>query len=173
MRSRGLQRAGHEPRPNKLEGPGAMAGCMGGKPTINRRSRSLDIECRARMLRDLVGTLGAWFINGLIWLFGRRRRTSDVPWLVGPLGGARIGERPYEETATAEGLTVVRKAQAGGLIPSFDVLAGPSFDPGLVHPKIRDFYERTYAYRLDTWATTYFPARLARWLLVTTISRRV
>ena len=42
-----------------------------------------------------------------------------------------------------------------------------------MHPKIRDFYERTPAYRLDTWATTYFPARLALWALVTTISRRV
>ena len=44
---------------------------------------------------------------------------------------------------------------------------------GRVHPKIRDFYERTHAYRLDTWATTHFPARLALWALVTTISRKV
>jgi hypothetical protein len=54
-----------------------------------------------------------------------------------------------------------------------EVLAGPSFDPSRVHPKIRDFYEHTHAYRLDAWATTYFPARLALWALVTTISRRV
>ena len=40
-------------------------------------------------------------------------------------------------------------------------LASPTFDPLLVHPKIRDFYERTPSYRFDTWATTYFPARLA------------
>lgn len=124
-------------------------------------------------MRALVGTLGAWFIYALIGVFGSRRRPGDVAWLVGPLGGPYIGERPYEETAAAEGLTLVRNAKEGGLIPSFDALAGPSFDPARVHPKIRDFYERTHAYRLDTWATTYFPARLALWLLVTTISRRV
>ena len=39
--------------------------------------------------------------------------------------------------------------------------------------KIRAFYEHTPAYKLDTWATTYFPARIALWLLVTTISRKV
>lgn len=125
------------------------------------------------MLRDAVGAVGSWFIYALIWLFGRRRETRDVSWLVGPLGGPSIGERPYEETALAEGLVVTRNATEGGLIPDFDALASAAFDPARVHPKIRDFYERTFAYRLDTWATTYFPARLALWLLVTTISRRV
>ena len=130
------------------------------------------LSCRA-LLKDLVGALGSWFIAGLIRVFGSRRQIADVPWLVGPIGGAHIGDRAYEETASAEGLTVVREAQSGGLIPRFEALAGRTFDPSLVHPKIRDFYERTYAYRLDTWATTYFPSRLALRLLVTTISRKV
>jgi hypothetical protein len=125
------------------------------------------------VLRDLVGTLGAWFIYGLIWIFGRRRELRDVPWLVGPLGGATIGESAYEETARAEGLTLVRDAPEGGLLPRFDALASPSFDPHRVHQKIRRFYEQTTAHVLDTWSTTYFPARLALWALVTTISRRV
>jgi len=125
------------------------------------------------MLRDLVGAVGAWFIYVLIRVFGRRRLPSDTPWLVGPVGGAYIGDTCYEETATAEGLTLERDAHDGGLVPSFDVLAGPAFDPSRVHPKIRDFYERTPAYKFDTWATTYFPARLALFALVTTISRKV
>ena len=126
-----------------------------------------------KTIAGVVGALGAWFIYGLIRLFGRRRAPADVRWLVGPLGGPTIGERPYEETAAAEGLTLVRHAREGGLIPDFGVLASPRFDPGRVHLKIRDFYERTHAYRLDTWATTHFPARLALWALVTTISRKV
>jgi hypothetical protein len=125
------------------------------------------------MIRDLVGTLGAWFIHALIRVFGRKRQRSDVPWLVGPVGGAYIGDSCYEETAGAEGLDVERHASAGGLIPDFDVLASAAFDPRRVHPQIRDFYENTAAYRLDTWATTYFPANLALWALVTTISRKV
>jgi len=126
-----------------------------------------------RALVALIGATGAAFIYGLIRLFGRRHRPGDVGWLVGPLGGATIGERVYEETASREGLTLIRHAPEGGLIPSFDVLARPGFDPARVHPKIRDFYQRTHAFRLDTWSTTYFPARLALWVLVTTISRRV
>jgi hypothetical protein len=121
----------------------------------------------------LVGALGAWFIYALIRVLGRKCRPQDVSWLVGPVGGETIGDRAYEETAAAEGLTLLRDAHEGGLIPSFDVLARAGFDPRRVHAKIRDFYETTHAYRLDTWATTYFPARLALWLLVTTISRRV
>jgi hypothetical protein len=124
-------------------------------------------------LARVVGAIGAAFIYGLIRLFGRRYRPAEVGWLVGPLGGATIGERCYEETAASEGLTLVRHAREGGLVPSFDALARPGFEPRRVHPKIRDFYQRTHAFRLDTWATTYFPARLALWALVTTISRRV
>lgn len=124
-------------------------------------------------MRAIIGTLGAWFIYALIAIFGRKRKKDEDPWLTGPLGGPFIGDRAYEETAQAEGLTIVRNAKEGGLIPDFDALAGPSFDPSRVNPKIRDFYENTHAYRLDTWATTYFPARLALWLLVTTISQRV
>ncbi len=127
----------------------------------------------ARFVADVVGAIGAWVIYGLIWAFGRRREPGDVGWLLGPLGGPYIGDRSYEETAIAEGLVVERNSREGGLIPRFGALAGPDFDPARVHPKIRDFYERTPAYRFDTWATTYFPARLALWALVHTISRRV
>ena len=125
------------------------------------------------MIRNLVGAIGEWLVYALIGVFGQRRQKSDVSWLVGPMGGVIIGERPYEETALAEDLTLLRHANEGGLIPDFDALSSSTFTPGRVHAKIRDFYENTHAYRLDTWATTYFPARLALWLLVTTISRRV
>ena len=133
----------------------------------------LRVSRRQNALARMVGAVGETFIYALVRLFGRRIRGAAVPWLVGPTGGETIGDRPYEETAAAEGLTLVRNARESGLIPDFGVLARPGFDPARVHPKIRDFYQRTHAFRLDTWATTYFPARLALWALVTTISRRV
>jgi hypothetical protein len=125
------------------------------------------------MIREAMGAVGAWFIYALIRVFGKNRDPADSAWLAGPLGGPRIGDLPYDETAAAEDLELVRHAREGGLVPSFEALRGPSFDPDRVHAKIRDFYENTPRYRLDTWATTYFPARLALWMLVTTISRRV
>ncbi|MFW5921040.1 MAG: hypothetical protein ACOCUS_04315 [Polyangiales bacterium] len=68
---------------------------------------------------------------------------------------------------------MVRNAEEGGLIPRFDVLAGPRFDASRVHPEVRSFYEDTARYRMDVWAKTSFPASVAPWLLVTTISRKV
>lgn len=125
------------------------------------------------MLRTVTGTLGAWFIYALIFIFGRRHRSDEVAWLAGPMGSDRIGDRPYEEVAAAEHLSLERSARRGGLIPDFDVLRSAEFDPARVDGRIRDFYENTAGYELDTWATTHFPARIALWLLVTTISARV
>jgi hypothetical protein len=124
-------------------------------------------------LRAIVGWCGELFISGLLRIFGRRHARAEVTWLLGPIGGATIGDRPYEEIAHAERLSIERLATTGGLVPDFAALASAEFDPGRVDARIRDFYEHTARYRLDTWATAHFPARLALWLLVTTISRRV
>lgn len=127
----------------------------------------------ADSFRSLVAFVGAQFIYGLIEVFGRTVRPEDVPWLLGPVGGPHIGDKPYEEAAAAEGLTVERRASDGGLVPDWSALAGPDFDPDAADPGVRDFYERTARYRMDVWARSPFPANLALWLLVTTISREV
>jgi len=125
------------------------------------------------VVRPFVGACGELFINVLIRLCGRFYPSRDVTWLLGPIGGVTIGDRPYDEVARAEHLSIERLATSGGLLPDFAVLASASFDPERVDRRIRDFYENTARYRLDTWATAFFPARIALWLLVTTISRRV
>ncbi|HTV00168.1 MAG TPA: hypothetical protein VMF13_06505 [Luteitalea sp.] len=126
-----------------------------------------------RGLRALVGTCGELVIRALIRVCGRRYAPAEVAWLIGPTGGATIGDRPYDEVARAERLSIERLSTTGGLIPDFTVLASPGFDPDAVDPRIREFYEHTARYRFDTWSTTYYPGRLGLWLLVTTISRRV
>jgi hypothetical protein len=120
-----------------------------------------------------IGRIGAWVIYRLIWIFGRTHRRWDVPWLVGPLGGPQIGETPYAEVAAAEGLTLERRAGRGGLLPSFSALRSESFDPGALHPLVRDFYEQTAEFAMDVWSRTYFPMSIGLALLVTTISRMV
>jgi hypothetical protein len=128
---------------------------------------------RVGVLARIVGAIGARVIYFLIWLFGRTRRWSEMPWLAGPLGGKVIGDAPYREVAEREGLALERRATDGGLVPSFDALAGDAFDPSRVHPLVREFYEHTTAFAMDVWSKTYFPAKLALALLVTTISRQV
>ena len=123
--------------------------------------------------RDLVAWIGCQIIYLLIAIFGKRTGFVENPWLAGPLGSDYIGDSPYEEVAAAEGLKLERNACQGGLIPDFDALRSSSFDPTAIHPAIRDFYEQTAQHRIDVWPHTYFPANLALWLLVTTISRKV
>lgn len=124
-------------------------------------------------VRGVIATLGAWFIYGLIWIFGRTHKRADIAWLDGPLGDAVIGDAPFETVANREGLTVERKAESGGLIPRFEQLRAASFDCDKVQPLVRHFYENTTDFTFDVWSRTYFPANIALFLLVTTISRQV
>ena len=124
-------------------------------------------------IASLVGAVGAQVIYLLIWLFGRTYERAKVSWLLGPLGGPRIGDATYREVCEAEGLSMERDARQGGLGPSFDVLGSPSFDAQRVHPSIRDFYQHTARYEMDVWSRVYFPASIGLWLLVKTISRQV
>jgi hypothetical protein len=125
------------------------------------------------VLRGFIAAIGAVFIFFLIRVFGRKVKERDVPWLVGPYGGDYIGDRPYEECAEREGLTVERRAAAGGLITDMAALDSDGFDVTKVHPEVRHFYENTAEYRMDVWAQTFFPGSMGLWLLVTTISRKV
>lgn len=128
---------------------------------------------RIGWFRTMVATIGAWFIHGLIWIFGRTRRWRDCAWLEGPVGGDVIGDAPYQDVATAQGLSIERKPRDGGLIPNFAALAGTGLDPARVHPLVREFYEHTTEFAMDVWSRTYFPTNIGMWLLVTTISRQV
>jgi hypothetical protein len=123
-------------------------------------------------LQLLLGATGVRVIQVYLRVFGRTVRKADVPWLLGPIGSdGRIGEGPYQEVATREGLTIDRHAVDAGLIPDFDVLAGPDFDPARTVPEVRRFYEQTSRYDLDVWCESRFPGRLFLWLIVSTVSR--
>jgi hypothetical protein len=128
---------------------------------------------RVNWIQFVIGTIGAWFIYALIWIFGRTHRRADVAWIEGPLGERVIGDAAFREAAEREGLAIERAASDGGLIPDFGALRSEGFDPSQVHPAIREFYEHTAAFAMDVWSRTYFPASVALWLLVTTISRQV
>src|SRR5262245_48566843 len=104
--------------------------------------------------------------------FGRTVRDSAVPWLSGPIGADYIGDKPYEEVAARENLTVVRRSMRGGLVPDMGALSGPGFRVDHLRPEVRHFYEHTAMYRMDVWSETFFPGKIGLWLLVTTISRK-
>lgn len=127
--------------------------------------------------RSFFYELIAFFLEGGIQLWvsltGKRIRRADAPWLSCPLGErGRIGTGIYERIAREENLQI-RVPPAAGLIPDFDTLRGPGFDPDVIHPAIRHFYEHAAAYHLEVWTEVSLTGRFFLWLLVEFISRRM
>ena len=82
----------------------------------------------------------------------KRVPRESVPWLLGPAAGTDVvGHSWVEREAESLGGTTSR-GKDHGLLPSFDALRGPAFDPGAVDPRIADFYEHTASWTLDLWS---------------------
>lgn len=124
-------------------------------------------------LQNLCGLLLQRSIDLWLYTCGRAHNRSDVPWLVCPTGPAdRIGERWYEQLAAAENLTL-QSPTGSGLVPDWNALRGPGFDPEAVDPAIRHFYEHTSLYSLEAWSEVSIFMRFFLWGLVTFASRRM
>jgi len=125
------------------------------------------------MLGDLIGFVLQTGINIWVRTTGKRLRDTEQPWLQCPLGErGRIGTGIYERIAREENLQI-RFPPGAGLIPDFNALRGPTFDPDTIHPSIRHFYEHAAAYHLEVWTEVSLLGRFFLWLLVEFISRRM
>jgi hypothetical protein len=124
-------------------------------------------------VQELISAVLIRSIHAWLFVCGRPVRRSDVPWLASPTGPRdRIGERWYWQLAEKERLTV-RTPPGAGLLARFDELRGPAFDPALVHPAIRRFYEHTSQFNLEAWSEVTLYMRFFLWGLVTFASRRM
>jgi hypothetical protein len=122
---------------------------------------------------NAVGALLEHGIRFWVCLTGRLVDKSDVPWLNSPIGArGRIGNEFYGQLAEKEGLQI-RKSADAGLLPDFDLLRGPQFEPALVRLEIRDFYEHTARFHLEAWSETGLISSIFMWGLVTFVSRRM
>lgn len=112
-------------------------------------------------------------IELLVRVVGKRVKRTEAPWLQCPLGDSvLIGTGIYERIAQDEQLEL-RHAPSAGLIPDFEVLRGPAFNPDTVHPRVRHFYEHTAQYQLEAWSEVALIGRFFLWLLVEFISSRM
>lgn len=119
----------------------------------------------------MAGIVGA-FIMFLCFLFGRRVRRGDFPWVDGPTGPKLIGPEFHHRMAASSGLQV-RRGDDLGLLVDMSVLDGDGFDSAKVDPAVRDFYEHTGRYHLDVWSQwspLFWPFG---WALMTFVSRRM
>jgi hypothetical protein len=133
----------------------------------------VDGERPESILSAAMGRLLQFCIEWLVRLSGRRVRKADAPWLDCVMGEpGLIGAGIYQRIADDEHLQLSTPPDAG-LIPDFSTLRGPSFDPDMVHPRIRHFYEHTACYHLEVWSEVYLAGKFVLWLLVEFISRRM
>ena len=122
---------------------------------------------------NTIGLCMEWFIELLVRVTGKRVRKNDAPWLQCFLGKpGLIGTSIYERIAAESGLRI-RAPKDAGLLSSFGMLRGPSFDPFTIRPEIRDFYEHAAQYQLEVWTEVSLTGRFFLWLLVEFISRRM
>jgi hypothetical protein len=124
-------------------------------------------------LSEAIARFSAASIRQWVRLTGKRIAKREAAWLDCPMGPpGRIGAEFYDYLAARENLTTERAPEAG-LLPRFDALRGPAFDPDKVRPEVRDFYEHTACYRLEAWSEAALSTRFFLWGLTTFVSRRM
>jgi hypothetical protein len=137
--------------------------------SVTRKTRSLLPSTFYRAIGWTLETL----IELLVRSAGRRVRRADAPWIDCPLGDSElIGTGIYDRIAREENLEL-RLMPDAGLIADFSALRGPSFDPELVHPRVRHFYEHAAQYQLEAWSDVALVGKFFLWLLVEFISQRM
>src|ERR1051325_5479740 len=112
----------------------------------------------ARRHRRLVGETLEWAIQRWVRT-GRSLGPDQASWLFGPTGARTIGAGYYTALAEQGGLEGSVTPPGAGLVADWDALRGPNFDPALVAPSVRRFYERTVEYSLDAWSEWSGPLR--------------
>lgn len=115
-----------------------------------------------------------WATQRWVQLTGRRLHLDEAPWLSGPTASTRgVGGDFFERWGQAHGLSVLPHSHDSGLIDGLEALAGPTFAPGNVHQRIRDFYAHTAAFDLEIrshWSGVF---RALGWLMSRMFARRL
>ncbi|SEG23286.1 hypothetical protein SAMN04489712_1046 [Thermomonospora echinospora] len=107
-------------------------------------------------------------------LTGRRVDPADEEWLSGPRGDRdRVGDSWLHREAARHGARVLDEERPAGLVASMALLDGPGFDSSALHPRVRDFYERTARWRLELWSQWSPWAWPFGWLISTLFARRL
>jgi hypothetical protein len=90
------------------------------------------------------------FPDEQISLLAERVSPEQLPFVLPLAAHSRyIGMGYVEQLAERLGREYVRDTRDVGIIDSLDDLEGPQFEPMLVHPLVREFYEHTTRFKLD------------------------
>jgi hypothetical protein len=150
-------------RPQKvLAGP--VFGAAIGKLLASRdRAVAPAVVASATLLTYRLAS-AAIFRDAQVTLLAESAEARDLPFVVPLEARSRYVGTDYMR-ALAEVLEgdYVQGAEDAGIVASLDALAGPDFDPTVVDPRVRAFYEHTTRYTLDIvpeWRTWVRPGYL-------------
>jgi len=136
-------------RPQKVAlGPLLGAAVGAGFGAVDRKSNPALVAAAAVTAFRVLSAVA--FPDEQISMLADRVGPEQLPFVLPLAAHSRyIGIGYVEELATRLGREYVRDTPDVGIIGSLDELDGPQFEPALVHPLVREFYEHTTRFKLD------------------------
>jgi hypothetical protein len=136
-------------RPQKVALGPLVGATVGGASAASRRTVPAAAVASATVLAYRV--LSALLFRDVqVSLLAERVREEDLPFVVPLESRSRYVGTDYVQTLAAVlGGTYVPDASDVGIVASLEELAGPEFDPAVVDPRVREFYEHTTRFTLD------------------------
>ena len=134
----------------------------------------MSINLPAIWLGDNRGYLIDYVTQKWVRLSGRVVNLKEESWLQGETGETRqIGESYFKRLSENSNLKLNVNSQNAGLVKTFSNLQSSTFSPEKIHPRIRDFYERTAKYNLDVWSQWRGAFKPFGWVIAALFSRRL
>ena len=135
-------------RPQKVV-LGPMVGAAVGLAAARRRRVPTAAVASATVLAYRLLSAGL-FRDAQMSLLAERVRAEDLPFVVPLEARSRyVGTDYVRALAEVLGGTYHADTADVGIVAALDELAGPGFDPGVVDPRVREFYEHTTRFSLD------------------------
>ena len=92
----------------------------------------------------------AVFRDAQVSLLAESVSAADLPFVVPlPARSRYVGTGYVQDLARSIGGVYTADAEDTGIVASLDTLSGPDFDPAMVDPRVREFYEHTTRFALD------------------------
>jgi hypothetical protein len=136
-------------RPQKVALGPVVGATVGGASAASKRAVPAAAVASATVLAYRVVS-ASLFREAQVSLLAERVREEDLPFVVPLEARSRYVGTDYVRTlAEVLGGTYVADASDVGIVASLDELAGPEFDPEVVDPRVREFYEHTTRFTLD------------------------
>jgi hypothetical protein len=136
-------------RPQKVAFGPLLGAAIGGAFAATRRPVSAAVVASTTMLAYRSAS-ALVFRDAQVSLLAESVPAEDLPFVVPrEARSGYVGTGYVRDLAGQIGGTFTGDAADAGIVASLDLLSGPGFDPGGVHPLVREFYEHTTRFRLD------------------------